>query len=146
MKQEKSCGAVVYRKQHGELGILLIRHKNGGHWAFPKGHVEKNETEEETALREIREETDLNVKLDTGFRRSVTYSPKPGVMKEVVYFGAKADKHDGVKAQAEEVTGICWEAPGKALELVTYENDRETLRAFLEYRAQKKAEKEGTKK
>ena len=57
MKKEKSCGAVVYRETGEQIEILLIRHKNGGHWAFPKGHVEKKETEEDTALREIREET-----------------------------------------------------------------------------------------
>ena len=49
MKKEKSCGAVVYRETGEQIEILLIRHKNGGHWAFPKGHVEKKETEEDTA-------------------------------------------------------------------------------------------------
>lgn len=137
MKKEKSCGAVIYRKQKGELEILLIQHKNGGHWAFPKGHVEKKETEEETALREIREETGLKVKLDTGFRASVTYSPKPDVMKDVIYFAAKADS-DKVKAQQEEVLDIRWEAPEKAVELVTFANDREILKDFLEYRREKK--------
>ena len=57
MKKEKSCGAVVCRKGENGLEILLIQHKNGGHWAFPKGHVEKKETEEEPALREIKAET-----------------------------------------------------------------------------------------
>ena len=70
----------------------MIKHKNGGHWAFPKGHVEKKETEPETALREIKEETGLKVELDTGFREMVTYSPKPNVMKDVIYFAAKAKK------------------------------------------------------
>lgn len=137
MKQEKSCGAVIYRKEKGETEVLLIQHKNGGHWAFPKGHVEKKETEEETALREIREETGLKVKLDTGFRQTVTYSPKPEVMKDVIYFAAKADS-EKPKAQPEEVLEIRWEKPEQALELVTYENDKEVLRAFLEYRKNKK--------
>ena len=69
MKKEKSCGAIVYRQRDSWVEVLLICHKNGGHWAFPKGHVEKQETEEETALREIREETGLTVKLNTAFRR-----------------------------------------------------------------------------
>lgn len=139
MKQEKSCGAVVFRKRDGETQILLIRHENGGHWAFPKGHVEKKETEEETALREIREETGLKVKLDTAFRHVVTYSPKPETIKDVVYFAAKAEKDAKVRRQEEEVTDTCWLPPEQALEQVTYENDREILRAFLEYRARKKA-------
>lgn len=135
MKKEKSCGAVVYRGKKGNREILLIRHKNGGHWAFPKGHVEKDETEEETALREIREETGLKVKLKTDFRQCVTYSPKSKVMKDVVYFAAKA-KSDDAKAQPEEIMEIRWESPKTALETVTYENDKAVLRAFLEYKGE----------
>ena len=45
MLHEKSCGAIVYRKFHGNTEILLIKHINSGHWSFPKGHVEKGETE-----------------------------------------------------------------------------------------------------
>ena len=131
MKKEKSCGAVIYRENDG-MEILLLKHKNGGHWAFPKGHVEKKETEEETALREIREETGLKVKLDTGFRQAVSYSPKPGVWKDVVYFAAKCEQSK-TTPQEEEVLELRWEAPGLALGTVTYENDRKLLQAFLEY-------------
>lgn len=132
MKKEKSCGAVVYRMDGTDLEVLLIKHKNGGHWAFPKGHVEKKETESETALREIKEETDLKVELDTGFRKMVTYSPKPNVMKDVIYFAAKAKK-DHARPQPEEVLEICWKVPEEALPLITYATDREVLQAFLEY-------------
>ena len=132
MKKEKSCGAVVCRKGENGLEILLIQHKNGGHCAFPKGHVEKKETEEETALREIKEETGLKVALDTAFRKMVTYSPKPGVMKDVIYFAAKAKK-DGARPQPEEVLELCWKSPEEALEAVTYDTDRQVLQAFLEY-------------
>ena len=59
---EKSCGAIVYRRHHGNLEILLIKHVNSGHWSFPKGHVEEGETEVETATREIKEETGIEVK------------------------------------------------------------------------------------
>lgn len=132
MKKEKSCGAVVYRKGETGMEVLLIKHKNGGHWAFPKGHVEKKETESETALREIKEETGLKVELDTGFREMVTYSPKPGVMKDVIYFAAQAKK-DHARPQPEEVLEICWKAPQEALELVTYATDRQVLQAFVAY-------------
>ena len=61
MKMEKSCGAILCRETEELPQVLLIRHKNGGHWGFPKGHVEDRETEEETARREIWEETGLEV-------------------------------------------------------------------------------------
>lgn len=133
MKKEKSCGAVVYRKGENGPEILLIKHKNGGHWAFPKGHVEKKETEAETALREIQEETGLKVTLDTNFRETVTYSPKPGVMKDVIYFAAKAKK-DSARPQPEEVMELCWKSPEEAVALVTYDTDRSILQSFLQYR------------
>lgn len=132
MKKEKSCGAVVYRMGENGPEILLIKHKNGGHWAFPKGHVEKKETESETALREIWEETGLKVELDTKFRKMVTYSPKPNVMKDVIYFAGEA-KQENARPQPEEVLKISWKVPEEALELVTYATDREVLQEFLQY-------------
>ncbi len=60
-----------------------------GHISLPKGHVEANETEEETALREIKEEPNLDVELDTGFRHVVSYAPYEGCVKDVVFFAAK---------------------------------------------------------
>ena len=49
MKKEKSCGAVVYKYQNNQLLFLLIKSKKGHHFSFPKGHVENDETEVETA-------------------------------------------------------------------------------------------------
>ena len=72
MTLEKSCGAIVFRKFHGNVEILLINHANGGHWSFPKGHVEDGETEVETATREIFEETGLTV-TDYRYRGIVTF-------------------------------------------------------------------------
>ena len=132
LRKEKSCGALVYRTKNGEVELLLLKHRFGGHWSFPKGHVEKKETEEDTALREIREETGLEVLLDTGFRRVVTYLPKPNVKKDVVYFAARFQS-GSPEAQPEEVMDIVWASPDKALQLVTYQNDVETLEAFLDY-------------
>lgn len=67
MQHEKSCGAIVYRKSHGNTEILLIKHINSGHWSFPKGHMETGETEVETAVREIKEETSIDVMIDPRF-------------------------------------------------------------------------------
>ena len=85
MKQnyEKSCGAVIFR-QAPELEVLIIR-QNQGHWCFPKGHVEGNEDETETARREVKEETGLDIRFLGGFREETHYSPREGVEKDVVY-------------------------------------------------------------
>ena len=74
MKFEKSCGAVVY-KAVSDVTLFLIEHMALGHTSLPKGHMEEGETEEETAVREIKEETNLDVVLDTRFRHTISYSP-----------------------------------------------------------------------
>lgn len=133
MLKERSCGAVIYREIESGIEILLQRHKNGGHWAYAKGHVEGNETDEQTALREIREETGLVVELFTDFREVSTFSPKPGVMKDVVYFAAKAMPNAQTTPQEEEVLDIKWVSPDKAIEQLTYPADKEICKKFLSW-------------
>lgn len=123
MLHEKSCGAIVYRKFHGNIEILLIKHINSGHWSFPKGHVESDETEMETAKREIKEETSIDVMIDPTFRETVTYSPRRDTVKVVVYFLAKARNVNFVP-QEGEIAEIRWVDLAHAVNLLTYENDK----------------------
>ena len=64
MEQEKSCGAIVINKNNK---ILLVHH-NAGHWDFPKGHIENGETEEQTAIREVKEETNIDIIINNKYR------------------------------------------------------------------------------
>ena len=123
MLHEKSCGAIVYRKYHGNTEILLIKHVNSGHWSFPKGHVEGDETEVETAKREILEETGIEVNLDPTFRETVSYSPKKDTQKIVVYFIAKAKNVEYVR-QENEIAEIKWVDICRAKDVLTFENDK----------------------
>ena len=123
MQYEKSCGAIVYRKFHGNTEILLRKHVNSGHWSFPKGHVEEGETEEETALREVKEETGIDILVDTSFRETVQYYPRKDTQKIVVYFLGKARNYDFVP-QEEEIAAIKWVEIGNAAAMLTYENDK----------------------
>ena len=131
MKKEKSCGAVVYKRGNGET-LFLVEHMALGHVSLPKGHVEGDETEQETALREIREETNLEVRLDTGFRHVIGYSPAPGVWKDVVFFVAEAVS-DRLINQESEVAALEWLPFGRAVEAMTFEADRETLTKARDY-------------
>lgn len=123
MTFEKSCGAIVYRKFHGNTEILLIKHVNSGHWSFPKGHVEAGETEVETAHREILEETGIDAMIDSSFRETVMYCPRKETQKTVVYFIAKAKNFDFVP-QEEEIAQIRWVDISHATSVLTYENDK----------------------
>lgn len=89
MKFEKSCGAIVYRKTQNQIDLLLIKNRYGGHWSFPKGHVEGAETEMQTALREVKEETGLDISIQDGFRQAVEYFPKPNVRNRLFIFWEK---------------------------------------------------------
>lgn len=127
MKREKSCGALVVRPTENGYKLVLLRHRFGGHWSFPKGHVERGESERQTALREVREETGLKIKLLDGFRESVEYFPKPGVKKQVVYFLGEANT-DQLVRQEEEISEICWTPLDHAGEMVTFSNDKRLIR------------------
>ena len=133
MRTEKSCGAVVFRNKNNNIQVLLIRHLNGGHWAFPKGHVEKGETEEQTALREILEETGLAVELDNRYRQVVSYSPKKDVVKDVVYFVATASSDAATVAQEEEISQIVWVDMHNAADYVSFDNDKKVLLGAIEH-------------
>jgi len=126
MKKEVSCGALVYRYHKGERQFLIIKHVNGGHYGFPKGHVENKETHKQTAVREIKEETNFNVFIIDKYYTKVTYSPKENVIKDVYYYIAKII--DGsLNKQDEEVSLAKWVTFSQALNHLTYDNDKKVL-------------------
>ena len=132
MKHEKSCGAIVYTIHDGQI-LILVEHMALGHTSLPKGHVEDHETEEETALREIREEAGLQVKLDTRFQKMITYSPYEGITKDVIFFVAKADDGDPVTVQPEEVREVQFLPEEEAAEAMTYDTDKALVHEACAY-------------
>ena len=119
---EKSCGAVIFRKNKNDVKLLLVKNHNGRHWSFPKGHIEENETEEETAIREIKEETNLDVKIMDNFREVSSYCPFGKIRKEVVFFLARTVS-DNIKLQESEIDSFLWVDIDGAKKLCSYEND-----------------------
>jgi len=135
MIYEKSCGAVIFAEQNGSR-LYLVERMQKGHFSMCKGHVEGEETEHQTASREIREETGLAVEFLDGFRKTIGYSPNPDCQKTVVFFLAHADSTN-VTAQEEEIQEILWLPFAGAAAALTFDSDREILRqaeAFLEGR------------
>ena len=102
MRKELSCGIIVYHKSGEGLKFLVLKHREG-HWAYAKGHVEGKETEMETAMRELKEETGMTVTPDPNLRLVTHYEPKPSVSKDVVYFCGEA-KAMNLHLQAEEIS------------------------------------------
>ena len=127
MKYEKSCGVVTYILINNEIRYLLVRQTNG-FLSFPKGHVEGNETEEETALRECLEETGLNVNIRKGFREVINYKiPEIDVDKDVVLFVGEIDNLD-YHRQEKEIDDIQVYKYQEAYNLLEFDNWKNVLK------------------
>ena len=129
MAQEKSCGAIIFRNEGG-IRLYLLLHYAGGHWDFPKGHVESGESEEQTARREIQEETGIaSLAFLPGFREVISYSFRhsTGEMaeKQVAFFLAQTDEKL-VHLSGEHI-GFEWLPCQAAKKKATYENARSLL-------------------
>jgi bis(5'-nucleosidyl)-tetraphosphatase len=108
MKQAVSCGILLFKYRKGRLRFLLLKHRNGGHWSFSKGHAETGETPEETARRELREETGLEAgPFIPDFNEVLRYKPSAKVEKEVHVFLAPYMSGE-ILRQEDEILKIRW--------------------------------------
>mgnify|MGYP001445608244 FL=1 len=133
---DTSCGVVLFNSSK----VLLLRHssissRGGGHWDFPKGHIDDGETEIQTALRELGEETGIEqVKVVDGFRDTITYTFSGGqeqIGKEVVFFLATT-KESKVTLSHEHID-YSWLDFDSAFSRLTYDNARQVLRNAIEF-------------
>lgn len=82
---EKSCGVLPWRMHNGQREFLLVFESFSKCWSLPKGHMEAGETEPQTALRELGEETGLTAQLDTSRWASIEYPISDVARKQVVF-------------------------------------------------------------
>lgn len=133
MKHERSCGAILFLKENPIKYLVMHYTPNrGDHWDFPKGHMDEGETEEETAIREVFEETGLEFDFFSGFREIITFSPRPDRIKDVVFF-LGIPKTTDVKYMKDETYEHKWLTYEEALQLLTFENSRELLKKAHEF-------------
>ena len=83
---EKSCGVLPYRMINGQQEFLLVFETYSKCWSLPKGHIEAGETDVQTALRELYEETGLTANLDTSCTASIEYSISNFARKQVAFY------------------------------------------------------------
>ena len=140
MEKEKSCGAVVFtRDGEGSIRYVLVEQRSGN-FCFPKGHVEGSETEHQTAMREIWEETGLRPVIIRGFRETETYevAKKPGTMKDVIYFIAEYSDQAIEPLPTDEIRDVRLCTYEEALELLPTDSRKAVLTAadhFLKEKA-----------
>jgi 8-oxo-dGTP pyrophosphatase MutT (NUDIX family) len=135
--REKSCGAVVFAK-NAEVNYLLLRYE-AGHWDFVKGNVEPNESEKDTVIRELSEETGIaGTAVVDGFRERIQYFYRrqgSTIQKEVVFYLVEAPSKK-VELSFEHI-GYDWLNYQGALEKLTFKNAKDVLQkahAFLHAR------------
>ncbi len=128
MPIEKSAGAIVFKKEKNAARYLLL-HYGAGHWDFPKGHVEKGESEKDTVRRETEEETEIkDLQFVPGFRKQIRYffrSKRKTIMKIVVFYLAET-KHRNVKLSFEH-TAYKWLPYSAAKNQLTFKNAKKLL-------------------
>ena len=128
-KREKSCGAVVYNlKKHSFLIIKMLN----GNWGFPKGHTEDQETDIQTAIREVTEETGINIEILDGFKKSIKYIPFPKVLKEVIFFIGITEE-EKVTIDRDEIEDYMWCSYEEALKMITYKPQRDVMESSLKF-------------
>lgn len=131
-KKEVSAGIIIFSQTKKEPEFLLLQSGNDN-WNFAKGHVEKNETLKEAALREVKEETALRIKeLVKGFHEKISYffcktsdNKKEKIYKIVHYFLAPANTKK-IKVSSEHKNFI-WAPYAEALKMVRYKNTKQLL-------------------
>lgn len=98
---ERSCGAVVCRRINGEIRLLLIKNSRSAHWGFPKGHMERGETPEQTARREVLEETGIHIDIIPDFTAKSDYTIQGKVEKSVTIFWQNRRHRDDNSARRD---------------------------------------------
>jgi bis(5'-nucleosidyl)-tetraphosphatase len=127
--EERSAGAVVFRRESGSPRYLLLKYP-AGHWDLPKGNIERGETPLETMVREVREETGIvDLQVVPGFRRKIEYFYRRDgrkVHKTVVFFLAETSAEKVTISFEHQAYG--WYDAADAVRTVTYPNARRLLK------------------
>lgn len=133
MKYIKSCGFVVYKQIGNENYYLVIKSLNGD-VGFPKGHMEDGENELQTAVRELKEETNVEVNVIEGFKYQIEYKMPEIIdtIKQVIYFLGICVKDDIIcqEKEVEEARFIRFE---EALEVLTFQETKNILNSAQEF-------------
>jgi len=131
--EERSAGAVVYRSTPNGRVFLLLQ--NAGRWDFPKGGVEKGESEVQTVLREVEEETGLSdLQMVPGFRKVIEYFYRrdgKNIHKQVTYLLGETSE-ERVRISFEH-QGFGWFPYREALDRASYDNSKVTLKEAEQY-------------
>jgi 8-oxo-dGTP diphosphatase len=121
----KASGGVVWRRRAGGIEVALVHRPRYDDWSFPKGKLDRGESWEDAALREVEEEVGLRCRLGHELPPT-SYRDNKGRAKVVRYW--MMEPLDGEFAPSHEVDEVRWLAPAEADRLLSYGHDRALLR------------------
>lgn len=127
----RAAGAVVWRRGAGPSGsdgveVVVVHRPRYDDWSFPKGKLNRGESMPAAAVREVREETGLQVRL--GASLGEVHYEVPDGHKVVRYWAAQA--REGDFASNAETDELVWASPGRAAGLLSYRHDVDVLHRF----------------
>lgn len=126
MTKEKSCGCIIIKNSK----VLLVYEKNRNFWGFPKGHMENEENEIETARREVKEEVGLEVEIDEEKRYILNYIIRDEIDKTTVLYVARP-KNEKIIVQESEIENAKWCSFEEALNTLTFDNCKKMFRKVI---------------
>ena len=127
LRKEKSCGCIIIKNNK----VLLVYEKGRDFWGFPKGHVEDGENEIETALREVKEEVGLDVKIISEKRYVLNYIIRNEIDKTTVLYIAEPIT-EKITMQESEIGNVKWCNFDETLELLTFDDWKEMFKQVIE--------------
>ena len=120
----EAAGGVVVRQGEDGTELCVVHRPRYGDWTLPKGKLDPDETFEQAALREVREETGLRCSLVRELE-STHYTDSKGRPKIVRYWLMEVD--GGEFQPNDEVDELRWITPREAIATLTYERDRDLI-------------------
>ena len=133
MKRKVAAGGIVIRNLQSIHHALLIQDAKNKEWKFPKGHVDPGESFDETALREVEEETGVKGAILTTLP-SVNYqfiNRKGVTIDKTVHWFLMKYLGEGVQTHPHEVMDVQWVVLGEVYEVLTFDEDRKLFEKTL---------------
>ena len=125
MKPRVAAGGVVERVTSDGIQLVIVRRTQYGDWVLPKGKPDDGETLEETALREVKEETGCEARI-VGDAYTIEYNIRRA--RKVVTFYRMAFVADGFQVDPWEIERVLWLSPSEAVDRLSYDTERAVVR------------------
>lgn len=133
MIHEYSAGGLIYRLKNSQVQLLIVQSCINDAWGFPKGHLERNETNRQAAQREVLEEVGLKPEFDFSFRKSITYTIAKNREKTVNLFLARSVPGQRVRLQDNEIKNAKWLSSDDTRKFLRYPELIKVFEDVVEY-------------